>query len=63
MTTDLRSDLDTALREGKSPKQFAHDHGISVSWTSRLSWQLGWRAMHLSAGERRLIKQLRASAK
>lgn len=62
MTTDLRSDLDTALREGKSPKEFAADHGISVSWTYRLSWELGWRAMHLSEGERRLIRQLREEA-
>ena len=62
MTTDLRSELDTALRSGKSPKEFAHDAGISVSWTYRLSWELGWRAMHLSEGERRLIKQLREEA-
>lgn len=60
MTTDLRSELDTALRSGKSPKEFAHEFNISVSWTYRLSWELGWRAMHLSEGERRLIKQLRA---
>jgi hypothetical protein len=52
--------LDTALRSGKSPKEFAAKAGISVSWTYRLSWELGWRAMHLSEGERRLIKQLRA---
>ena len=62
MTTDIRTSLDTALREGKSPKEFAHDHGISVSWTYRLSWELGWRAMHLSEGERRLIRQLREEA-
>lgn len=60
MTTDIRSDLDTALREGQTPKEFAAKAGISVSWTYRLSWELGWRAMHLSEGERRLIKQLRA---
>lgn len=62
MTTDLRSDLDTALRSGKSPKEFAHEAGISVSWTYRLSWELGWRTMHLSEGERRLIRQLREEA-
>ncbi len=62
MTTDLRSELDAALRSGKSPKEFAHEAGISVSWTYRLSWELGWRAMHLSEGERRLIKQLREEA-
>lgn len=62
MTTDIRTSLDTALREGKSPKEFAADHGISVSWTYRLSWELGWRAMHLSEGERRLIRQLREEA-
>lgn len=62
MTIDLRSELDTALREGQTPKEFAADHGISVSWTYRLSWELGWRAMHLSEGERRLIKQLREEA-
>lgn len=63
MTTDLRSDLDTALRSGKSPKEFAHEAGISVSWTYRLSWELGWRTMHLSEGERRLIRQLREESK
>ena len=62
MTTDLRTALDAALRSGKSPKEFAHEAGISVSWTYRLSWELGWRAMHLSEGERRLIKQLREEA-
>jgi hypothetical protein len=62
VTTDLRSELDAALRSGKSPKEFAHEAGISVSWTYRLSWELGWRAMHLSEGERRLIKQLREEA-
>lgn len=59
MTTDLRTALDAALRSGKSPKEFAHEFNISVSWTYRLSWELGWRAMHLSEGERRLIKKLR----
>lgn len=62
MTTDIRTLLDTALRSGKSPKEFAHEAGISVSWTYRLSWELGWRTMHLSEGERRLIKQLREEA-
>jgi len=62
MTTDLRTALDAALRSGKSPKEFAHEAGISVSWTYRLSWEIGWRAMHLSEGERRLIKQLREEA-
>lgn len=62
MTTDLRTALDDALRSGKSPKEFAHEAGISVSWTYRLSWELGWRAMHLSEGERRLIRQLREEA-
>ncbi len=59
MITDIRSDLDTALREGQTPKEFAAKAGISVSWTYRLSWELGWRTMHLSEGERRLIRQLR----
>jgi hypothetical protein len=62
VTTDIRTALDDALRAGKSPKEFAADAGISVSWTYRLSWELGWRAMHLSEGERRLIKQLRQEA-
>ena len=62
MTTDLRSELDTALREGQTPKEFAEKAGISVSWTYRLSWELGWRTMHLSEGERRLIRQLREEA-
>ena len=59
---DLKGSLDTALREGATPKEFAAAHGISVSWTYRLSWELGWRAMHLSEGERRLIRQLREEA-
>lgn len=62
MITDLRTALDTALRQGKSPKEFAHEHNISVSWTYRLSWELGWRAMHLSDHERQLIRQLRKEA-
>ena len=59
MTTDLRSDLDTALREGKTPKEFAHDVGISVSWAYRLAWELGFRSVYVSEGERRLLKQFR----
>lgn len=62
MTTDLRTALDDALRSGKSPKEFAHEQNISVSWTYRLSWELGWRAMHLSEHERQLIRQLRNEA-
>ncbi len=63
MTTDLRTALDDALRSGKSPKEFAHEFNISVSWTYRLSWELGWRAMHLSEIERALIKKLRKEQK
>ena len=59
MTTDLRSDLDTALRSGKTPKEFAHDVGISVSWAYRLAWELGFRSVYVSEGERRLLKQFR----
>jgi len=62
MTTDLRTALNIALSQGKSPKEFAHEAGISVSWTYRLSWELGWRAMHLSEHERQLIRQLRKEA-
>lgn len=59
---DLKTSLDTALREGLTPKEFAAAHWISVSWTYRLSSELGWRAMYLSEGERRLIRQLREEA-
>lgn len=56
---DLRSDLDTALREGKTPKQFAASAGISVSWAYRLAWELGFRSVYISEGERRLLDQVR----
>ena len=57
--TDHRTELDTALREGKTPKEFAHDVGISVSWAYRLAWELGFRSVYVSECERRLINQVR----
>lgn len=59
MTTDLRSDLDSALREGKTPKEFAHDAGISVSWAYRLAWELGFKSIYVSTYERNLLEKLR----
>lgn len=60
MITDIRPDLNASLREGKTPKEYAHEAGISLSWCYRRAWELGWRTMYLSESERRLIKQLRA---
>ena len=56
---DLRSSLDTALRLGKSPKEFAADAGISVSWAYRLAWELGFRSVYVSERERELLAQVR----
>lgn len=56
---DIRIDLYTALREGKTPKQFAADAGISVSWAYRLAWELGFRSVYISQYERDLLTQLR----
>ena len=59
MNTDLRSDLDTALREGATPKEFAARHGISVSWAYRLAWELGFKSIYVSTYERNLLEKLR----
>lgn len=59
MTTDLRTALDTALRAGKTPKEFAHEAGISVSWAYRLSWELGFKSIYVSTYERNLLEKLR----
>lgn len=56
---DHRTALDTALREGKTPKEFAHAARISVSWAYRLAWELGFKSIYVSEGERRLLQQLR----
>lgn len=56
---DLRSDLDTALRQGMTPKEFAHTVGISVSWAYRLAWELGFQSVYISCAERKLINELR----
>lgn len=59
MITDHRTALDTALRQGMTPKEFAHTVGISVSWAYRLAWELGFRSVYVSEGERRLLDQVR----
>lgn len=56
---DHRTALDTALRQGMTPKEFAHTVGISVSWAYRLAWELGFRSVYISEGERRLLDQVR----
>jgi len=56
---DHRTALDTALRQGMTPKEFAHTVGISVSWAYRLAWELGFRSVYVSEGERRLLDQVR----
>jgi hypothetical protein len=60
MTTDTSAALDTALRRGKTPKEFAHQAGISVSWAYQLASNLGFRTMYVSARERELLRDLRA---
>lgn len=60
MTTDTSAALDTALRRGKTPKEFAHEAGISVSWAYQLAWNLGFQTMYVSARERELLRNLRA---
>ena len=63
MITDIRPDLDTSLREGKTPKEYAHESGISLSWCYRRAWELGWRTMYLSESERALIQKRRKEQK
>lgn len=60
--TDHRTALDTALREGKTPKEFAHEAGISVSWAYRLAWELGFKSIYVSEYERKLLEELRRKA-
>lgn len=56
---DHRTALDTALRQGMTPKEFAHTVGISVSWAYRLAWELGFQSVYISYAERKLINELR----
>jgi len=56
---DIRTQLDSALRKGKTPKEFAHDAGISVSWAYRLAWDLGFKSIYVSTYERNLLEKLR----
>jgi len=56
---DIRTQLDSALRKGKTPKEFAHDAGISVSWAYRLAWELGFKSIYVSTYERNLLEKLR----
>ena len=60
--SDHRAALDTALREGKTPKEFAHEKRISVSWAYRLAWDLGFKSIYVSEYERKLLEQLRKQA-
>lgn len=59
MISDIRTQLDTALRAGKTPKEFAHHAGISVSWAYRLAWEIGFKSMYVSTYERNLLEKLR----
>ena len=56
---DHRTALDTELRVGKTPKEFAHEAGISVSWAYSLAWELGFRSVYVSERERELLAQVR----
>lgn len=59
MIYDIRTQLDTALRAGKTPKEFAYEAGISVSWAYRLAWELGFKSIYVSTYERNLLEKLR----
>lgn len=56
---DHRTALDTWLRDGRTPKEYAVEHGISISWTYRLVWDIGFKSVYVSEAERRLLLSLR----
>lgn len=59
MINDHRTALDSWLREGRTPKEYAAEHRISISWVYRLVWDIGFKSVYVSEGERRLIENLR----
>ena len=50
-----------ALLAGKTPKEFAHEAGISVSWAYRLAWDAGFKSVYILREEQKMIAQRRAS--
>jgi hypothetical protein len=50
-----------ALLAGKTPKEFAHEAGISVSWAYRLAWDAGFKSVYISREEQKMIEKRRAS--
>lgn len=50
-----------ALLARKTPKEFAHEAGISVSWAYRMAWEAGFKSVYISADEFKLIQKRRAA--
>jgi len=53
--------ISKALLAGKTPKEFAHEAGISVSWAYRLAWEAGFKSVYISRDEQKMIEKRRAS--
>lgn len=58
-TNDHRTALESWLREGRTPKEYSLETGISISWVYRLVWDIGFKSVYVSEGERRLLETLR----
>jgi len=57
--TQLRDRLFAALLAGKTPKSFAAENHVSISWAYRLTWELGFRSVYVSEQEQQQLKKLR----
>lgn len=57
---DSTSMITQSLLAGKTPKEFAHEAGISVSWAYRLAWEAGFKSIYISREEQKLIAKRRA---
>lgn len=58
--TELRERLYAALLGGKSPKRFALENHVSLSWAYRLTWELGFRSVYISEDEQKQLRKLRS---
>ena len=55
-----RDSLTSWLRDGRTPKEYAYQAGISVSWAYRLAWELGFKSVYLSEHEQQILASLRS---
>lgn len=56
----LRERLYAALIGGKTPKRFAIENNVSLSWAYRLTWELGFRSVYISEDEQKQLRKLRS---